>query len=393
MRFKGLLNSQRPGWHDLRLNTPVRWAAGDPLEAFTFKALMLAAEPAPLLGESHGLTAATDVRRLDRDALIADEALLNDVFGLLVLAHYRTTPGDLRILLDSPNLQVWGAFSVAGNELLGTMLVAEEGPLEDALAAAVFAGTRRPKGHLIPQTLLAQEAIAGAGRLQGLRIMRIAVRPELQRHRVAERMLQQLEQYARETHMDWLGTGFGLTPELLSFWRHNGYRLARIGLTRDSVGATHGVIMLKACSAAGEGLLQEARDRLSRQFSDLLSSYLQPVEAGLVADIFADLAVETDQNYRLLNPDEAAELRSFAGAHRQYESCQFTLRPWLYRCGLAGKLTALNAAQQQLLISKVLQNNGWEKCQQGAATSVSPRNLLKQLRDAVGQLLDECRAE
>ncbi|WP_271270831.1 tRNA(Met) cytidine acetyltransferase TmcA [Aliamphritea hakodatensis] len=393
VRFKGLLNSQRPGWHDLRLTTPVRWAAGDPLEVFTFKALMLAAEPEPLHDDPGALTAAIQVRLLDRDALVADEALLNDVFGLLVLAHYRTTPGDLRILLDSPNLQVWGAFSVAGNELLGTMLVAEEGPLDDALAAAVFAGTRRPKGHLIPQTLLAQEAIAGAGRLKGLRIMRIAVRPELQRRRVAEHMLQQLEQHAGERHMDWLGTGFGLTPELLSFWRHNGYRLARIGLTRDSVGATHGVIMLKACSGAGEGVLLEARNRLICQFSPLLSSYLQHMEARLVADIFADLAVGAGESSALLSPSDAAELGSFAGAHRQYESCQFTLRPWLYRCGLAGKLAGLNAAQRQLLISKVLQNKHWDACQQRGAPAVSPRNLLKQLRDVVGQLLDECRAE
>ncbi len=274
------------------------------------------------------------------------------------------------------------------------MLVAEEGPLDDDLAAAVYAGTRRPKGHLIPQTLLAQEAIAGAGRVKGLRVMRIAVRPELQRHRVAERMLAQLEQYAGNSNLDWLGTGFGLTPELLSFWRHNDYRLARIGLTRDSVGATHGVIMLKACSVAGERFLQEARNRLSRQFSHLLSSYLQAMDTRLVVDIFADLAVgdgaATSEEHDVLDVAEMAELRSFAGAHRQYESCQFTLRPWLYRCGLEGKLAGLNANQQQLLISKVLQNNGWEKSQQGAAKTVSPRNLLKQLRDVVGLLLDDC---
>ncbi len=54
---------------------------------------MLAAEPAPLQGEPRTLTVETEIRLLDRDALVADEVLLNDVFGLLVLAHYRTTPG------------------------------------------------------------------------------------------------------------------------------------------------------------------------------------------------------------------------------------------------------------------------------------------------------------
>lgn len=151
--------------------------------------------------------------------------------------------------------------------------------------------------------------------------------------------------------------------------------------------------MLKACSVAGEGLLQEARNRLGRQFSHLLSSYLQAMDTRLVVDIFADLSTgegaATSEAHAVLNASEMAELRSFAGAHRQYESCQFTLRSWLYRCGLEGKLARLNADQQPLLISKVLQNNGWEQCQQGTATTVSPRSLLKQMRDAVGLLLDE----
>ncbi len=396
VRFKGLLNRESPGWHALHLTTPVRWAEGDPLEAFTFDALMLAAEPSTLNAPVSHLTGETEVRLLDRDALVADEALLSDVFGLLVLAHYRTTPGDLRILLDSPNVQVWGAFSLHDNALLGTMLVAEEGPLDDELAAAVYAGTRRPKGHLIPQTLLAQEAIAGAGQSRGLRVMRIAVRPALQRRQVAGRMLQQLETYACDKGIDWLGTGFGLTPELLSFWRHSGYRLARIGLTRDSVGATHGVIMLKGCSAKGNALLLQASERLHRQFSHLLGSYLQHMDTPLVMDIFADLSTHIAAGTVSGNavPDEAerAELESFARAHRQYESCQFTLKSWLFRCGLEGRLESLSDVQQQLLISKILQNKDWNECLPGNPQPVSPRHLLKQLRDGVAVLLAELTA-
>lgn len=388
VRFKGLLNRCAAGWHDLRLNTPVRWAEGDSLEAFTFAALMLAAEPAELKSDPELLTQQVDVRLLDRDALLADEALLNDVFGLLVLAHYRTTPGDLRILLDSPNLQVWGAFSVVGNVLLGTMLVAAEGPLEEALAQAVYAGKRRPKGHLIPQTLLAQEAIQLAGQAKGLRIMRIAVRPALQRRKVAERMLQQLELYAGEMSFDWLGTGFGLTSELLSFWRHNGYQLARIGLTRDSVSATHGVIMLRGCSTTGSELLQQARSRLQRQYGSLLSSYLNNLDVALVTGVFADLSDNRLDEDVHLSPADRDELTAFALAHRQYDSCQFVLQHWVYRCALAGKLTALTRDQQLLVIGKILQAKDWHDLPSESLQQVSPRNLLKQVREAIAVLLN-----
>jgi tRNA(Met) cytidine acetyltransferase len=50
--------------------------------------------------------AAIEAVALDRDALVADETQLREFFGLLVHAHYRTTPGDLHRLLDAPNLRL-----------------------------------------------------------------------------------------------------------------------------------------------------------------------------------------------------------------------------------------------------------------------------------------------
>src|SRR5690606_2622683 len=85
------------------LSAPVRFDAGDPLERLVFDALALDAEPASLAGVD--LDAARP-EALDRDALASDEALLREVFGLLVHAHYRTTPSDLERMLDAPNLRV-----------------------------------------------------------------------------------------------------------------------------------------------------------------------------------------------------------------------------------------------------------------------------------------------
>src|SRR5690606_13736438 len=47
VRFHQVLDRLAPGWSQLRMGTPIRWAPGDPLERFVFDALLLAAAPAP----------------------------------------------------------------------------------------------------------------------------------------------------------------------------------------------------------------------------------------------------------------------------------------------------------------------------------------------------------
>ncbi|WP_428036936.1 GNAT family N-acetyltransferase, partial [Amphritea sp.] len=156
VRFMPYLDRQVPQRQLLRMQQPVRWAEGDPLERFSYRALLLDAEPADLGTERHESLQVT-YQKLDRDQLVADTGMLKQLFGLLILAHYRTTPGDLRILLDSPNIEVWAGFigQEGATQLVATALLAYEGPINRDLADAIMDGTRRPKGQLIPQTLLA----------------------------------------------------------------------------------------------------------------------------------------------------------------------------------------------------------------------------------------------
>jgi len=107
VRFRHTLDRTTPGWRRLRLETPIRWAAGDPLEQFAAQALLLDAEPAAAHDVAGAYPGTCYFQRLNRNALIDDEATLVQVFGLLVLAHYQTRPMDLRHLLDGPNLRVY----------------------------------------------------------------------------------------------------------------------------------------------------------------------------------------------------------------------------------------------------------------------------------------------
>lgn len=283
VRFLNRLSELRPDWQHLKMQQPIRWAAGDPLEAFCYRALMLDAEPAPV-AVTDLTSVALSFQRLDRDLLVQQPDLLKQLFGLLILAHYRTTPGDLRILLDSPNLQVWAALTrINGRQVVvATALLAEEGPIDSELAAEIQAGRRRPKGQLIPQTLLAHGQLTDAGCYRGLRVMRIAVQPELQRRGLATRLLNAIEQQAVATGYDWLGTSFGLTTGLMRFWRESGMKPVRLGHRKDKVSATYAAVLLKGLTPGACQLQQQAvrlclndasqRDDLSTALLDALIS-------------------------------------------------------------------------------------------------------------------------
>ncbi|MDO6562188.1 GNAT family N-acetyltransferase [Amphritea sp. 1_MG-2023] len=288
VRFMPYLDRLVPQRQLLRLQQPVRWAAGDPLERFSYQALLLDAEPAHLASQPvKGL--AYCFRPLDRDALLRDSRLLKQLFGLLILAHYRTTPGDLRILLDSPNIEIWAGFSEQAGEqtLVAAALLAYEGPIDAPLASAIMHGTRRPKGQLIPQTLLAHCQLPAAANCRGLRVMRIAVHPQRQRLGIGTQLLTAIEQGC--TDIDWLGASFGATPVLCHFWQQFGLQLQRLGHHRDKVSGTQAAVMLRGISAAGIALQQQgaakAREQLQR---------LSAVDAALIdADLLTVLTTES----------------------------------------------------------------------------------------------------
>ena len=287
VRFLPLLDKKVPEWELLRMAQPVRWAEDDPLERFTYQALLLDAEPVNFSSDQQAQAVehqSLSFRRLNSRQLVENRSQLKQLFGLLILAHYRTTPGDLRILLDSPNVQIWAGFiSTNGEEqLIATALLATEGPIAPELAEAILSGTRRPKGQLIPQTLLAHSHIPEAAACRGLRVMRIAVHPELQLRGIGTALFKTIEKEVPD--IDWLGTSFGATPSLCHFWQSLGLRLQRLGFNRDKVSGTHAAVMLKGVTEAGSELQQKGAAKAQQQWQQ--DSAIQAVAATELADVF-----------------------------------------------------------------------------------------------------------
>lgn len=380
LRFRKVLDAQAPGWEALRLETPVRWAPGDPLEVLVYRALLLDAAPAP---ESCAARARADtVERLDRDRLVADEATLAELFGLLVLAHYRTRPYDLRHLLDGPNLAIY--VLRAEGHVIGTAVTAAEGGIDEPTARAVFEGRRRLRGHLIPQSLAAHGALVQAPRLRYVRIMRIAVHPAAQGRGLGTRLLEAVVRDAAKDGADAVGASFGATPDSLKFWERAQFLPVRLGFTREHTSGTHSVIVLRGLSPAGEALQSAARRRLAADLVQLGGDLWRDVDARLRAALQVGTAFPPEPS---LSPEEWEEIEAFAFAQRGYEASLFPLAK-LVHGGLdqPAARAGLTHAQRRALELRVVEGCSWGDT--AAALGLAGRSeVLSLLRAAIGVLV------
>ncbi len=315
IRFRATLDRTTPDWRALTLEQPIRWASDDPLESLTFRALLLDAAPAPDSASTAAEPARCTCERIQQSALAHDEATLSELFGLLVQAHYQTRPMDLRILLDGANVRIL-ALRHQGH-IVATLLAAEEGGMNDsALREAIYRGQRRPRGHLLPQTLSAHAGLLQAPAYRYLRVIRIAVHPTARGRGLGRMLLAALVEDAYAGGFDLVGASFGATPELLAFWGACGHVPVQIGASRNAASGEHAVVVLAATSPAGERFLDAARRRLRSRLVTLLAGPLRALDPALAVALIARLPDANDID----DGEDLHELNAFTEGHRGLET-------------------------------------------------------------------------
>lgn len=390
VRFRNTLDRLAPHWREIRLDQPIRWAAGDPLEALTFRALLLDAAPAEVAQLEEIDPAREHCERLDRDQLADDEPTLRELFGLLVLAHYQTRPMDLRMLLDGPNVRIYVVRR--GPHIAATLLAAEEGGLADpALREAIFMGRRRPRGHLLPQTLACHAGIEEATAPRYLRVIRIAVHPGLARRGHGRRLLDRLEQDGRAECFDLLGASFGATPGLVRFWDRCGFRPAQLGTHRNAASGEHAIVVLRALSPVGQGLAALAEARLEARLQVLLAGPLRGLEpltlTALVAALRTTPGGDSVAGSRLGADDR--ELVGFIRYDRSFEAALPLLAELTrQRLGEGLRVGAIAPQEAALLIAATRQL--WSMPELVSCFGARGREeIMARLRQAAAALIDQ----
>lgn len=375
VRFTPVLDQQTPGWRRVVMREPVRWADRDPLEAMLGALLVLDAEP-PLLDVGAG-AATPRIERVDAAALADNEPLLRQVFALLAEAHYQTTPDDLRLVLDDPAARLW--VSVVGEQPVAVCLTLDEGGFDAATAAAIWQAERRPRGHLLAQSLAVHGGLRGSLQLKGRRVLRIAVHRDLRRHRIGKALLAAVVEASREAGIDYLGSSFAGAEDVLAFWAQSALLPARLGVHRDGSSGQYSVQVLRGLSTAGERLVAEALAAFAESLPLLLADAARDLEPALALRLLTGTAIAAPLAAR-----SREILALYANGQRQFEACLAPLHQLVRR--LPG--AALTVPDAPLLSARLVQRWSWAQCAQ-YFDGRGRRDIEQRIRAVVQSLLQQ----
>jgi len=314
LRFYKVLDNFEPDWLKLQMKTPIRWPENDLLEKWMFSLLCLDAD----IVDSNLLTKTEvsdyEYKLVNKTQLIDNPIFLNEVFALLVLAHYRTKPSDLKNLLDNDDISVYTV--THDSHVIAVGLIIHEGGYSQELSSAVYKGERRPFGNLLAQSLTYHCGIENAATLAYARIMRIAVHPELQRQGIGTKLIRFIIDNEKNQNSDAIGVSFGMNAELLNFWDKLNFRVARVGFTKEQTSGEHAAILVQPFSPQGEHVSIEAHSRFNTQTPYWLNDLLQDLPETIKGRLqqVPDVAIDSAEFY-------IKDLQSFILYSRNYELC------------------------------------------------------------------------
>lgn len=345
-----------PGVQFFSLSEPLRWTAEDPLERFINQLFLFDDAVVPL---SEGRW---EVHRLAQDCWQTAAEKACAVYRLLSSAHYRTTPLDLRRMMDAPGMHFW--LAEADTEIHGALWLLEEGGLSRVLSEAVWAGFRRPKGNLVAQSLAAHGGFPEAAMMRSLRISRVAVHPQVRRKGIGRSLVNAAIDGAG-SDCDYISVSFGLTDELWQFWSRCGFRLVRVGNQREASSGCYTAMAVLPLSERASRFTEEAEQWLQRNLVFAAADWRAELPAGICRLV--------EQCSNPLSEADWQELAGFAWGSRPFDSSY----PVLMR------LRALSESPPPMLVAC----DGAESQKQSVIAAGGRKAWLQQLRLQIAQQL------
>lgn len=369
----------------LTLTQPIRWGENDPLEKWINNLLFLC----PPFDEKHTIQTAKHLSSFittRQGAQWLDHLpLLESAFHLLVNAHYQTSPDNLRWVLDDPSVTTWLSLSESEARptpptIQSVAILTQEGELPSELSQAVLEGSRRPRGHLVPQSLMAHEGILEAGQYRYWRISRIATQPDLQGQGLASELINEIST-AAFSQADFICTSFAASLDVVAFWQKNGFIAVRLGTTKDQASGSYSLMMVKPLNSVAEQQSKQWHALFIERFQMNVLLCYQDLSAALIIQLLqttsskASLPSPTSSP---LNEQDQSDLKLFCYHHRPFDSVRSQLYLALFQLSQQGKLDPLSPLDA-LLFDTVLGRD--TKAQQKIAKLSGRKQLYLALKN------------
>ncbi|XP_077599243.1 RNA cytidine acetyltransferase [Stigmatopora nigra] len=290
--------------HEVSLHESIRYAANDAVEKWLNELLCLDCLNIPRLLSGCPLPQTCDLYYVNRDTLFcyhkASEAFLQRLMALYVASHYKNSPNDLQMLSDAPAHHLFCLLPPVPPtqnslpEVLAVVQVCLEGEISRQSILNSLSRGKKASGDLIPWTVSEQFQDPEFAGLSGGRVVRIAVNPDYQGMGYGSRVLQLLQMYyegkfptldestssqrneitsvnseavtlleevvtprkelpplllklseRRAERLDYLGVSYGLTAQLLKFWKKAGFTPVYLRQTTNDLTGEHSCVMVK----------------------------------------------------------------------------------------------------------------------------------------------------
>ncbi|XP_067090614.1 RNA cytidine acetyltransferase [Osmerus mordax] len=360
--------------HEVSLHESIRYAPGDPVEKWLNEILCLDCMNIPRVLSGCPLPQTCDLYYVNRDTLFcyhkASEAFLQRLMALYVASHYKNTPNDLQLLSDAPAHHLFCLLPPVPPtqnslpEVLAVVQVCLEGEISRQSILNSLSRGKKASGDLIPWTVSEQFQDPEFGSLSGGRVVRIAVNPDYQGMGYGTRALQQLQLYyegrfpfmdensqtatseitsvsseavsllaevlsprkdlpplllklteRRAERLDYLGVSYGLTSQLLRFWKKAGFIPVYLRQTPNDLTGEHSCVMLKELNTEeapdqGQWLAAFWKD-FRRRFLALLSFQFSSFSPSMALNILQNKNAKQDPPYTLSSSELAAQFSPY----------------------------------------------------------------------------------
>jgi tRNA(Met) cytidine acetyltransferase len=387
LKFGLVLQRLTPNWRKIHINEAIRWASDDPLEQFVFASCLLNAKlpnfSNTLLPMNNAIPASKSeannaqaqsallsqyklvTELVTPTQLLQNETLLQQVFAVLVTAHYQTSPSDLKLLLNNSAISLF--VLKHENDILGVVMLMREGHADETLVELIRENQRRLRDQFLPQSLLMHCGIKESFNYSYQRVMRIAIHPQFQGQGLGRHFLSAIERHITRQGIDFIGASFAGNATLLKFWQQAGFAVARVGFSKDKASGEHSCLVTKALTPNASHLQQVIVEQFYQQFDYWLTDEFTQLPATLVCQL---LKGNTRLKTSVLTCDVLQSVNDFTSGQRQFSSCVYALHQWLLK-----HCTEQFYPEVLPLLARILQKNSIEKvCQQYGFTGKKALN-------------------